>query len=398
MNKDKLKNAIENIDRDLVSEARNYGAQNGEEKGKAKGEKGAGLSFFKPLAVAAVFLIFVAAGIAAAILIPGIKNRGQGKTGIGQPGETVTGPTAAPEDPMPGETGSAEPKESPDQTNDVSEPKETPDRTSGSAASETPRDELFKEETFKIEVMNDKLRFKVIACTPWFIADADHDLRDTDALPGGEIGAGRYALGHSGTVLHFLFDTLDGKNVIRFVHPARPLFALEARYAENDTAFNYAFCLYESHKALTVIDLNLGQEICAVALTEEEVAAMIDRVMPELAAVSSARLFEKYDIDRIDHIDVSSQPYNSYNGRIGSDADIGVIMDGICHMHALGTAGESIAGMSWILDICYEDGKTERIVLIGNREVLTSDGCRYSIAFKDISKLSDALENMITAR
>ena len=73
MNKESLKNAIANIDAELVSEARNYTAHAG-------GEKSRGLSFLKPVAFAVVFLLLVTAGIAAAIILPQkLNNRQSGK-------------------------------------------------------------------------------------------------------------------------------------------------------------------------------------------------------------------------------------------------------------------------------------------------------------------------------
>ena len=372
MNKETLKNAIDNIDADLVSEARDFKAQTGR-------GKGAGSPIFKIVAVAAVFLIFVTAGIAAAMLISGSGS--QNKKTNGQNDETLIGQTGRPEDGQ--ATNSTEPKVTPGQTD---HPAVTP-----------PHEEVVREETYKIEVMSGKLRFSVIACTPWYIADVDYGLEY--CVPGRELGAGRYTLGASEVLKHTLFDILDGKDVIEFNYPNRPLVAIEARYSENETDFNYVFCLYENAKALTVIDLNKGQEICSVALTEEEVAAIIECVMPELRTLASARLFELRNIDHIDHIDVSSRPFApDYSGKIESDEEIGLIMSSLFDLHALETAGESLYGMAWVLDIYYRDGETDRIYLVCSREVRTSDGDWYRVAYKEKSELEELIRNLISAK
>ncbi len=380
MNKDKLKNAIENIDPELVSEARNYAAGNLDGKEETKNTKGAVLSVIKPVAIAAVFLIFVTAGIAAAIMISGSRSRSQTSGDSGRNDETFAGQTEYPVD----------------RITDPPKPDETMLIITADPA-ESPHEVLFPEETYKLSVMSDKLRFMVIAGTPWYIADIDYGLNDDERIPGSDPDAGKLTIGYSEALKMVLFRILDGKNIIKFVQPVRPFLAIEARYSENDTSFDYLFCLYDTQRAMTVKDLNTGLEVGSVGLTSEEVAEICQCAMPELRTISSTGIFVLRNIDHIDRINVSTLPESpKYRMCIDNDGDIGIIMKGICQLHAIKTAENGGRdGMVWVLEICYEGRENQTVYLTDG--IKLPDGNRYSVPHDEISRIDELLWNLLSA-
>ncbi len=331
MNKDKIRDVLDNIDRDLVEKAQNYNVSGSGRRGNsiAVGGSGERWSFLKPLALGFAFVVFIAAGIVAAIVIAGkIKS--------------------------------------------------SPSRA----------------ESYQVKEVNGCLQFGNITTTPWYIADADYEIAHPihTELSDDEI---KYVLGHSEEVKRTLFSVLDKKKIIEYDPSSRPLFALEARYSETKTDFDYLFCLYEHHKVVTVKDLNSGTIIGAVSVSDEEVGMITDAVMPELSSIVTSRVF---DAASIDHIETSSVFSYLYSSSISAPEDISSLIGAIGSLHVLRTAGEAIQSGAWDLYIYYSDGTAERISLVGNTYVRMSDGSMFSAAFSDISKTGKIIENILLAQ
>ncbi len=239
MNKETLKNAIDNIDNDLVSEARDYVAQTGRESGKRK------VAGLPSIILAAVTAFLLVGGITAGIIL-GIKMSGGSTSGI--PG---TQPV-----PVPG--ASVEPG--------VSGPGNTADPHGTSP-----------ENAFVMGVLNDRLRFMIIACTPKIELSA----------AGGTFRP-VFGTGDSNLVKdwHAFFNAIDNKPIVKAVDPAKSELSFSIRVCKgkwdgvND--FSYVFDIYEAQGIVAVRNELADEVIGSVKLSGDELKAVREGIFPTL--------------------------------------------------------------------------------------------------------------------
>ena len=228
MKSDIISEAIKKIDTDLVRDAAAYGSGAGAEQAKQTRTAAAGKRWKKAVAVAATVFLLVG-GITAGIIL-GIRNHGRSTPGI---------PGTQP-DPVPGASASLE-------------------------------------DGFVICVLDGRLRFITVACTPKIELSAS----------GGRFralsGPGNSSLDKD---LKSFFNAIDNMPFVKAVFPAESELTFSIRlcnekwFGRND--FSYVFDIYEGQGIVAVRDELAGEVIGSVQLSGDCLKMIREGIFPTL--------------------------------------------------------------------------------------------------------------------
>ena len=244
MKSDIINEAIKKIDADLVRGAEAYGSGSGTERTNRTRTRAAGKHWKTAVAVAATVFLLVG-GITAGIIL-----------GIRTPGGSTPGIPGAQPDPVPGASG--EPG--------VTVPGNTlePQDTS-------------PENAFVMGVINDRLRFMTVACTPKIELSAS----------GGTFRP-VFGTGNRNLVKdwHAFFNAIDNKPVVKAVDPAKSELSFSIRVCKGEwdscNAFSYVFDIYEVQGIVAVRDELAGEVIGSVQLSGDSLKMIREGIFPTL--------------------------------------------------------------------------------------------------------------------
>ena len=228
MKSDIISEAIKKIDANLVRDAAAYGSGAGAEQAKQTRTAAAGKRWKKAVAVAATVFLLVG-GITAGIIL-----------GIRKPGGSTSGIPGTQPVPVPGESASPE-------------------------------------DGFVIGVLDDRLRFITVACTPKIeLSAAGGTFRPV-------FGTGEYNLVKD---WHAFFNAIDNKPIVKAVDPAKSELSFSIRVCKgkwdgvND--FSYVFDIYEGQGIVAVRDELAGEVIGSVQLSGDCLKMIREGIFPTL--------------------------------------------------------------------------------------------------------------------
>ncbi|MBR7061507.1 MAG: hypothetical protein IKI42_00555 [Clostridia bacterium] len=228
MKSDIISEAIKKIDTDLVRDAAAYVSGAGAEQAKQTRTAAAGKRWKKAVAVAATVFLLVG-GITAGIIL-----------GIRKPGGSTSGIPGTQPDPVPGASASLE-------------------------------------DGFVIGVLNDRLRFIKVACTPKIELSASGGTFRALSGPGNS---------SYDKDLKSFFNAIDNMPVVKAVFPAESELTFSIRlcnekwFGWND--FSYVFDIYEGQGIVAVRDELAGEVIGSVQLSDNELRVIREVMFPTL--------------------------------------------------------------------------------------------------------------------